>query len=331
MSKEPGRESTSNPHDKLFKAVFGRAAGAADLIRALLPGAAARALDITTIRAEPASSVDARLRERFSDLLYSVGLRSDSARLYVILEHKSAPERLTAYAVTRYSMDIITGQVRERGSAAALPMVISMVIHHGAGGWNAPRALHELYRGPARVREALGEYLHGGAFLLYDVALDSDAALRQRGMSPLATLTLWVLARARASANIAADLCRVIDLFQRVLEAPDGIEDVVMLIRYILDVSDVPLEALEYVFTRAFGHRAQEVSMITTGERLREEGRQQGRQTFLLMQLETRFGALSSDVIQRVNAADVEALDVWGRRVLTAAELADVFAAPATP
>jgi predicted transposase YdaD len=335
--RDPRQESTSNPHDKLFKAVFGRAANAADLLRALLPASVIDTLDIATLSAEPTSTVDASLRERFSDLLYSAAFHDHDSRLFIILEHKSRPGRLTALEAARYAIDVATAQVKEHGPGRGLPLVLAVVIHHGKGGWNAPRALYELCNGPASVREALRGYVLEGGFLLYDVARDvardSDAILRQRGMNPLATLALWVLARARSSDDMAAELGRVIDLFQQVLARPEGLDDVLMLVRYILTVCDISFESLETVLLGALGQRVTEACM-TGAERLRQEGLEQGleqglkqgRQSFLLMQLQTRFGALPDDVIERVNAADAEALDTWGRRVLTAGNLAEVLA-----
>jgi hypothetical protein len=148
-------------------------------------------------------------------------------------------------------------------------------------------------------------------------------------MNPLATLALWVLARARSSGDMAAELGGVIDLFQKVLARPEGLDDVLMLVRYILTVCDISFESLETVLLGALGQRVTEACM-TGAERLRQEGLEQGlkqgRQSFLLMLLQTRFGALPDDVIERVNAADAEALDTWGRRVLTAGNLAEVLA-----
>jgi hypothetical protein len=283
------------------------------------------------VSVEPTSSVDARLREHFSDLVFSICQRCDDQRLYVVLEHKSAPEPFTAHVVDRYCGGITDRQARGHRLVPGLPITVSIVVHHGAGGWNAPRALHDLYGGTARVRKGLRRYVRGSEFFPYDVALDSDRALRRRRMPPLATLALWLFANAPTSAEFAAELDRVMDLFRRVFDDRGGSEDVVMLVRYILDVTDASLEALDDFFHCSFGHRAKEVSMLTTGERLRQEGRQQGleqgRQGFLLMLLETGFGALPHDVIRRVHAADAEALDAWDRRVLTATALDDVFAA----
>lgn len=62
-------------------------------------------------------------------------------------------------------------------------------------------------------------------------------------------------------------------------------------------------------------------------KRFMAEGLKQGLRQLLGVQLEQRFGALPAEVQAQLDAADADTLSTWGRRVLTAASLADVFAA----
>jgi hypothetical protein len=57
-----------------------------------------------------------------------------------------------------------------------------------------------------------------------------------------------------------------------------------------------------------------------------KQGLEQGYRALLGALLEQRFGKLPVEVLARLDAADDDALSAWGRRVLTAASLADVFA-----
>jgi hypothetical protein len=56
-----------------------------------------------------------------------------------------------------------------------------------------------------------------------------------------------------------------------------------------------------------------------------KEGRQEGEAALLLGQLEHKFGRLDSKIRKRVKAADAQRLLDWGKRVLTAERLEDVF------
>lgn len=91
------------------------------------------------------------------------------------------------------------------------------------------------------------------------------------------------------------------------------------------------LVALHY-FDRiklADGLRFKDRSRTLVGEAVRKtaraEGREDGRKAVLLRQLRKRFGALPVDVEARVSAADIEALDLWAERILSARTLDDMF------
>jgi hypothetical protein len=58
------------------------------------------------------------------------------------------------------------------------------------------------------------------------------------------------------------------------------------------------------------------------------EGIQNGMSALVLHQLAHRFGALPESVTQRVSDASIQELERWGERILDAASLADVYAAP---
>ena len=56
-----------------------------------------------------------------------------------------------------------------------------------------------------------------------------------------------------------------------------------------------------------------------------QEGLQKGEGLLLQRQLARRFGPLPDAVLQRIAAASITELELWGDRVLDAASLDDVF------
>jgi len=68
---------------------------------------------------------------------------------------------------------------------------------------------------------------------------------------------------------------------------------------------------------------------MTAAERLRREGRAEGRkasaQAYLITLLQARFGALPDAVLAVIRAAEKPQLDRWFQRGLTAGSLDDVF------
>lgn len=104
--------------------------------------------------------------------------------------------------------------------------------------------------------------------------------------------------------------------------------------RYILEVNEhVQPEALQALLEREIGPEAKD-TIVTAGQQLIEQGRQQGRQEgiqgrqqTLLRLLRQRFGdEVDAQIEQRVAAASVEQLETWTVRVLSAATLAELLA-----
>jgi hypothetical protein len=97
--------------------------------------------------------------------------------------------------------------------------------------------------------------------------------------------------------------------------------------RRILEVNEhVSPEALQALLEREIGPEAKD-TIMTAGQQLIEQGRQQGIQGLLLDLLRQRFGdEVDTQVEQRIASASVEQLKTWSVRVLSAATLAEVFA-----
>jgi hypothetical protein len=99
-------------------------------------------------------------------------------------------------------------------------------------------------------------------------------------------------------------------------------------VRYILGVSATEPGRVRALLEGAFGREGREAYM-TGADVLRAEGRVEGRvegQARVLIRLLTRrFGKLDAALVQRLESASSEELDLITDRVITAPTLADVF------
>lgn len=147
---------SNNSHNNLFIETLSRPQEARSLIENYFPEEVVRVLDLETLIAEKDSFVDPQLRESFCDLLYSVQLRSSagaaqSANVYLLFEHKSVPDRLTAFQMLRYVVRIWERQLQQREQ---LVPVFPFLLYHGESPWNAPSSIEDLIPTP----EALAPY-----------------------------------------------------------------------------------------------------------------------------------------------------------------------------
>lgn len=137
---------THTPHDALFKAAFENPEHARAELRALLPPALVKRIDWGSLTLEPGSFVDPELRERRSDLLFSVELEGARAFIYLLFEHQSQSDRFLVFRMLVYVVRVWERHLRDFPDATHLPPILPVVLYHGESGWSAPLRLSQLLR-----------------------------------------------------------------------------------------------------------------------------------------------------------------------------------------
>ena len=124
-----------NPHDALFKRVFSQTVHAEGELRSVLPAALVAQLDWSTLHLCSGSSVDGKLDDAHSDLLYSVELggREDDELLSIVRPHvpelelvlddlsTKDDEELYGRAMTAYARLVLWSLRSARGGSRRLP------------------------------------------------------------------------------------------------------------------------------------------------------------------------------------------------------------------
>ena len=117
--------------------MFSQPETAAKFLSNYLPPEVARALNLGYLKLVKDSFVDSDLKEFFSDLLYEVRLaQRQNAFVYVLFEHKSAPDEWVAFQLLRYMVKIWTPMAK-RGRK--LPPIIPVVLYQGRTKWKVAR------------------------------------------------------------------------------------------------------------------------------------------------------------------------------------------------
>ena len=316
------------PHDKLFKWAFSQEENARDLLYSLLPATLLETLDLGSMIPASENNVDDTLTERFLDRMFSVPFRGTDQEMYTIFEHKSWPERWVLFDAAGYSVDVARWFRRNNPAAPGPHAVVAVIVYHAKAEQTLPSSLHSIYHCPTAARKALGMRAIGLAPVIYDLTQETEVQLRQRGMNPMATLVLWMLARAQGNEDIARDLRMMRDVILDCIERPRGGQELDTIFRYVATVCDVPSQELENFLANEIGPVAHEVYM-TLAQALREEGREkgliEGQRNVLLMQLKERFSVVPDDLVQQISAASAEQLDAWLKRFVSATTIDGVF------
>ena len=163
-------------HDRFFRSVFSRPEAARDLVREYLPEDVVACLATESLEVTADSLVDDELKAHLSDVVYRVRLAGGGdAWVYVLVEHKSGPDRWVALQLLRYVTALWTRHLRE-GGGKPLPVVIPLVIYHGRRRWSVPAELAELVQPP----QALAPYVPRFRHVLVDLTRLADDEIRGR-------------------------------------------------------------------------------------------------------------------------------------------------------
>lgn len=134
-------------HDAAYKRLFSHAELAADLLRTCLSEELAGGLDYATLERVDAGSVDERLHQRHSDVIWRLKWRGDQwLYVYLLLEFQSRPDRWMAFRMLQYVVGCYD-QLRRGGIVREpdlLPAVLPVVLYRGSDRWSGPLTLTRL-------------------------------------------------------------------------------------------------------------------------------------------------------------------------------------------
>ena len=202
MSKPAQISEIVDPHDTFFRQLLSDPVVAADFVQNYLPAEVVDLLDLSQLRIEKDTFVDARLRKHYSDVLYSVpfkGLaqadesklleeeapkparkkrshkpasqKQESAFLYLLFEHKSQPDGNVRLQLLRYMVRIWEKEQRRHKKLAA---ILPIVFYHGVEGWHYSHEFADLLEVPASFKAYTPHFNH----LLVDLSTYSDEEVR---------------------------------------------------------------------------------------------------------------------------------------------------------
>jgi len=327
------------PHDALFKRVFGDLERGGALLRSSLPVELSRVIAWDRLERVPTESVGAALRGLSSDLVFSAEIGGRRSYICVLVEHQSTPDPQMPRRVVDYVARIWERHAAPVDGRLVLPLVVPLVVYHGARPWRVPLDIGDALDIDEAVRDAVGVLVPRVRYHLDDLTRLDATALRARGLPAWGTVALWALRSAfdRGFVTTATELA---SLFQQVAAAEDGGEALATLVGYLGFISRPGEDLVGALISQLDGLALEKMMELEEmlARKKREEGRQEGRAeglaegraqrgTELLMKLlRLKFGELDPETVQRLSDASEAELDRWAERVLTASDLSEVFA-----
>jgi len=277
-------------------------------------------------------------------LLYEVHARGVPVLLHVFIEHQSTVVAEMVLRVLGFSVRIWERDWATMAPPRRLRPIVPLVLYHGRDRWTAATTLAELFMpGTEGVPGLLG-LMPTFEMQLCDLARESDEALARKVPPVVVRLILLALRDVRDFEDALRWFARHLRLMVAVLAAPGGLAAFEVLLRYVYEVTETRPEGLWAMLQSATPTEHAE-AIMSTAERLREEGRKQGiergiergrelgieqghregRAESLLRMLALRFGSVPAEAERKVREAPVAQLDRWAERLLTAPTLDDAL------
>ena len=269
----------NNPHDRFFKATFGRAEVAAEFLQRYLPPEVAAVLNWATLRAEKETFLDPQLTQHPADLLYAVNRRGgEKSYVHLLFEHKS-------YVEWRINLDLLRYRVRiweqwlQDGNRGPLPVILPVVFYHGADRWTAKRQFAETVAEMPELRR----YVPTCEYHLVDVSRYPDEALRGAVILHVALLTFKYIFREELGERLPG----ILALLRELEAGSSGLDFIRSLLRYLAQAAGTDRlseTTLRQTVTQALS--GGDEAMMTIAEQWVQqgwqkgwqEGRQEGRQ-----------------------------------------------------
>lgn len=136
------KNKITRAHDATFKKVFEQKEIAINVIENNLPAEVIKLLDMDSLEKLDGSFINEELKENFADIIYKVKINQKECYIVLLLEHKSQPDKLTAFQVARYIIELWSKEIS--AGKKEISVVIPIVIYHGKNKWRYETNIREL-------------------------------------------------------------------------------------------------------------------------------------------------------------------------------------------
>lgn len=161
----------NNPHDKFFKASFGRLELVQDFLRNYLPDGLKEIINYDKLKLEDNTYIDQELEDYYSDILYQTEIKGEKVYLYFLFEHKSYEDKWSILQLLNY-MSKIWMKIKDKNNSDSLPIIIPILFYHGESNKNIKKSFEEYFN--SNNKDKFERFLPLFKVLFYDFSLKSN-------------------------------------------------------------------------------------------------------------------------------------------------------------
>jgi predicted transposase/invertase (TIGR01784 family) len=171
------QNTTSNTHDLFFVEMFSNEEVARDLIRRHVPAGITEHLDMSSLEITSESYTD-EFKRVFTDIILRLNTtQGHEAAIYLLLEHKSRPERFARLQILKYLVGKWVAALKSDNPPQYLPIIIPMIVCHGRQSWRYSPEFVDLFNCPA---ECFRPFIPSFRHLVHDLSVIDKGCLEER-------------------------------------------------------------------------------------------------------------------------------------------------------
>ncbi|MFO7736194.1 MAG: Rpn family recombination-promoting nuclease/putative transposase [bacterium] len=254
----------SKPHDQFFIKTFSNESNMRVFLKDSLPAKLNRIIDFSYIKFESDTHIDTNLHKNITDLVVKTKTVSDKkpVNIYFLFEHKSKYDNKILFQILRYMVNIWEKDIKRKKKPR---IIIPFIFYHGERKWKLKK-LRDLLTDNDEIKKWMIDI----PYLLFDTAQwDSDKSPKDFGDEMKLRISIEMMKRA-----YHMDRANLIFIFKLICES--GLfnqEFIDYILIYLLEISGLEMEEfMSIIKTEVTIDRDIEVKMISTADRLRQEG-----------------------------------------------------------
>lgn len=271
----PGK--INNPHDKLFKETLGNVEVAKSFLQHYLPTDTLKMVNENSLYPEKDSFIDSDMKERFSDLLFSAEITERKGYIYFLFEHKSYPDKSVIFQLLTYLAEIWNTNVTKK-QTDQLPVIIPLVIYHGATGWNIETRLSNMFLEQKELPPAAMKYIPDYEYLLYDLSNYTDDDIKGDARVKIMITLFRDIRKAKTAEEFLALIEKAVYYLKELEHKQTGMEYFETAMRYIFnvatDLSQDDMNQIVHGLETTYSEGSELI--MTIADIWREEGREEG-------------------------------------------------------
>lgn len=169
------QEQLKNPHDRFLKRTLEDIQKVEGTLEGILPPELFDRLNLSSLQKEDTSYIDNKLKQFFSDIVYSCRTKDDiTLKITFLFEHKSYPPKYPHLQLLRYMLEVWD---REAKKDQPLSLVLPILIYHGKEAWTY-RQFRTYFGG--NLDEELSVFAPLFEFLVADFQAETYAEINNR-------------------------------------------------------------------------------------------------------------------------------------------------------